>query len=184
MTLLVVAQFIDRGLGLLIPLHVAHLPGVEAIAATSGLIISVSAVGAAGSASIVARLAQVIPAGQLLLGQFVAGGIVCAALALVDSWVAILILRTLLALCLGGALTLAYSLGGMLVPGETRGAAFGWLAMGVQLGTATSPLVCGALAAISMPGAYLMNAALSLIGAAVLFFRARDLSRRREPAAP
>ena len=36
-----IAQFLDRGLGLLIPLRVAHMPGVEAIAATSGLIISV-----------------------------------------------------------------------------------------------------------------------------------------------
>jgi len=180
MVLLVIAQFIDRGLGLLIPLHVAHLPGIEAIAATSGFIISVSAVGAAASAAIVARLSQAFPAGQLLFVQFVAGALVCGALAFVNHWAAILVLRTLLALCLGGALTLAYSLGGMIVPSETRGAAFGWLAMGVQLGTAASPLVSGALAAGSMSGAYLVNAALSLIGAAVLAFAARDLLMRRE----
>ena len=47
--LLVIAQFIDRGLALLIPLRVAHLPGIEAMAATSGLIISVAAIGAATS---------------------------------------------------------------------------------------------------------------------------------------
>ena len=52
--------------------------------------------------------------------------------------------------------------------------------MGVQLGTAASPLVSGALAAASMSGAYLVNAALSLIGAAVLAFAARDLLMRRE----
>src|SRR5262249_3956090 len=125
MALLVIAQFVDRGLGLLIPLHVAHLPGVEAIAATSGFIISVSAVGAAASAAAVARLSQAFPAGQILLAQFLAGGLVCGALAFVNHWVAILVLRTVLALCVGGALTLAYSLGGMIVPGETRGAAFG-----------------------------------------------------------
>src|SRR5207244_5665789 len=41
--LLLIAQFLDRGLALLIPLHVTQLPGVGAIAAISGTIISVAA---------------------------------------------------------------------------------------------------------------------------------------------
>src|SRR5438309_9797682 len=44
--LLLLAQFLDRGLALLIPLQVAHLPGVQAIAAVSGAIISIGAVAA------------------------------------------------------------------------------------------------------------------------------------------
>src|SRR5215510_6254716 len=44
--LLLVAQFLDRGLALLIPLHIHRLPGVVAIAAVSGTIISVAAVAA------------------------------------------------------------------------------------------------------------------------------------------
>src|SRR5947208_449141 len=56
MVLLVIAQFIDRGLSLTIPLHVAHLPGIDASAAMSGIIISVAAAGAALSSSVVARL--------------------------------------------------------------------------------------------------------------------------------
>ena len=43
MALLFVAQFIDRGLALLIPLQVAHMPGIEKIAATSGAIVSIGA---------------------------------------------------------------------------------------------------------------------------------------------
>ena len=85
-----------------------------------------------------------------------------------------------MALCLGGALTLACSLGGMIVPVETRGAAFGWLALGVQIGTAASPLLTGAVAAASLRNAYLLNAALALGGAALLVFGARDLLDRRE----
>ena len=177
MALLVIAQFVDRGLALMIPLQVAHLPGLEASAATSGLIISVAAVGAAVSAALVARLSEVIPPGRLLLVQFAAGGVFCAAMALARTWPVLLVLRTLTALCLGGALTLAYSLGGMIVPAETRGAAFGWLAMGVQIGTAVSPLVSGALAAASLSGAFLLDAALAWVGVAVLFFTARDLVR-------
>jgi MFS family permease len=178
MGLLLIAQFIDRGLGLLIPLHVAHMPRIEAVAATSGLIISVAAVGAAASASVAARLAQAIPVGRLMLGQFIAGAIFSTGLAFAEHWMVVLVLRTLVAVSLGGALTLAYSLGGMIVPAETRGAAFGWLALGVQVGTAASPLAMGAIAAVSIPSAYLVNAALSLGGAALLWFGARDLLSR------
>ena len=177
MLLLLIAQFVDRGLSLLIPLQVAHMPGVEA-AATAGLIISVAAVGATFSASAAARLAQVIPVGQLLLGQLVVGGVFCGLLAVAETRLPLLVLRLVVALCLGGALTLSYTLGGMIVAAETRGAAFGWLAVGVQLASAASPLVNGWVAATSLPRAYLMNAALSWLGAAILVFFARDLTRK------
>jgi MFS family permease len=85
----------------------------------------------------------------------------------------------LVGLCLGGALTLAYTLGARVVPTEDRGAAFGWLALGVQVGTAASPLVTGALAASSLPGAYLFDGGLAWVGAALLAFGARRLRSRR-----
>jgi DHA1 family multidrug resistance protein-like MFS transporter len=176
MVLLLVTQFIDRGLSLLIPLQVAHMPGVEA-AATAGLIISVAAVGATLSAGAAARLAQILPVGQLLLGQLIVGGAFCAVMALAETRVPLLILRLVVALCLGGALTLSYTLGGMIVPAETRGAAFGWLALGVQIGTAASPLLNGWVAASSLPRAYLMNAVLAWAGAAVLVCFSRELTR-------
>lgn len=178
--LLVIAQFIDRGLALLIPLRVAHLPGVEAMAATSGLIISVAAVGAATSASVVARLTQGIPVGRLLLTGLVVGGPFCAAMAMADGWITLLVLRTLVALCLGGTLTLAYALGGMTVPSERRGAAFGWLSLGVQAGTAASPLVSGAVAAASLSGAFVLDGALTWVAAGLLLLGARDLLTRRD----
>jgi DHA1 family multidrug resistance protein-like MFS transporter len=177
MILLLIAQFIDRGLALLIPLRVSHMPGVE-VAVTSGFIISVAAVGAAASANLAGRLSQAIPVGRLLLAEFLIGAPLCAAMALADNWITLLVLRTGVALCFGGALTLAYSLGGMIVPSESRGAAFGWLALGVQIGTAASPLVSGALAAASMSSAFLMDAGLAWLAAAVLLFGARDLLKR------
>ena len=180
MILLLIAQFIDRGLSLLVPLQVAHMPAVTAEAATSGVIISVAAVGAALAANAGARLTQVVPVGRLLLGQLIVGGLFCGAMGFATHWVALLVLRTLVALCLGGALTMAYSLGGMIVPVDTRGSAFGWLALGVQVGTAASPLLTGFVAAGSLRSAYLMNAALAFGGAALLFFGARGLLDRRE----
>jgi len=146
----------------------------------TGIIISAAAVGATVSASLAARLSAVVPAGQLLFIQLMAGGLFCGAMALAGGWVSLLVLRVLVALCLGGALTLAYALGGMIVAPEARGAAFGWLAMGVQIGTAASPLLTGALAAATLRGAYLLDGALSWLGALILLFTARDLLRRRE----
>jgi DHA1 family multidrug resistance protein-like MFS transporter len=182
MALLVIAQFIDRGLALVIPLQVAHMADVAAPAATSGIIISAAAVGATLSASLAARLSAAVPTGQLLFIQLLAGGILCGGMALAGGWVSLLVLRVLVALCLGGALTLAYALGGMIVPAEARGAAFGWLAMGVQIGTAASPLLTGALAAASLRSAYILDGALAWLGALVLLLFARDLLRRRERA--
>jgi DHA1 family multidrug resistance protein-like MFS transporter len=166
--LLLVAQFLDRGLALLIPLHVAHMPGVEALAATSGTIISVAAVAATVSSNVVARLSGGIPATRLLMVGLLAGGPLCAAMALAHGWPSLLVLRTLVALCLGGVITLAYAVGAELVPAEHRGAAFGWLALGVQIGTAASPLAMGALASLSLGGAYVFDGALACVAAGLL----------------
>ncbi|HXU89981.1 MAG TPA: MFS transporter [Methylomirabilota bacterium] len=173
--LLMAAQFVDRGLALLIPLQVAALPGMQAIAATSGLIISVAAVTATVSANAVARLSRDIPPARLLMLGLLVGSPLCAAMALVHGWPLLLVLRALVGLAIGGAITLAYTLGASIVPGEHRAAAFGWLALGVQVGTAASPLLTGAMAAVSLPGAFVVYAAVALAGAVVLAFGTRGL---------
>jgi len=170
MALLLVAQFLDRGLALLIPLHVAHMPGIEAIAAVSGTIISVAAVAATASSNVAARLSHGVPSTRLLMWGLLAGGPLCAAMALAQGWPSLLVLRTLVALCLGGAITLAYALGAEIVPAEHRGAAFGWLALGVQVGTAASPLAMGALASMSLSVAYVFDGALACVAAGLLAF--------------
>ena len=176
--MLVVAQFLDRGLALLVPLQVDRLVEVDRVALVSGVIISVAAVTATLSANLVARLARGMPAAQLLLLGLLIGGPLCAAMGLARTWPTLLVLRALVGFCLGGAITLAYSLGALIVPGDNRGAAFGWLALGVQVGTALSPLVSGALAALSLPGTFVVDGALALAAAALLAFGARGLRDR------
>jgi DHA1 family multidrug resistance protein-like MFS transporter len=180
--LLFVGQFIDRGLSLLVPLRVAALPDVTRIAATSGEIISLAAVCATASALAAGRLAQRWPPERLLLVGLLAGGLPCALMAFAPGWPSLMLLRCLTGLCLGGVLTLAYSLGGTLVSGERRGAAFGWLALAVQIGTAASPLVSGGLAALSLPGAFLLDGALAWLAALLLLIGARRLGRGAAPA--
>jgi len=178
MALLFVAQFIDRGLALLIPLQVAHLPGIEKIAAISGAIVSIGAIAATTSANVAARLAREVPAARILLIGLAIGGPLCAAMALPRGWPMLLVLRLLTGLCLGAAITLTYSLGAMIVPAEHRGAAFGWLGLGLQIGTAASPLASGAIAAVSIPGAFVFDGALAWVAAALLLFGARGLRSR------
>jgi MFS family permease len=105
-------------------------------------------------------------------------------MALAEHWVALLMLRTLLALCLGGALTLTYSLGSMIVPGESRATAFGWLALAVQFGSAASPVVTGAVAAASLSAAFVLHAGLAAAAAAMLGFGARQLLIRSDGWTP
>ena len=181
LALLFVGQFIDRGLSLLVPLTVSALPDVTRIAATAGEIISLAAVCATGSALLAGRLAQRWPPERLLLLGLIAGGLPCALMAFAGGWRSLMALRCLTGLFLGGALTLAYSIGGTLVTGERRGAAFGWLALSVQIGTAASPLVSGGLAALSLPGAFLLDGALAWLAAGLLLIGARRLRRGAAP---
>jgi MFS transporter, DHA1 family, multidrug resistance protein len=181
LALLFIGQFIDRGLSLLVPLKVSALPDVTRIAATAGEIISLAAVCATGSALLAGRLAQRWPAERLLLVGLLAGGLPCALMALAGGWQSLMVLRCLTGLFLGGALTLAYSIGGALVPSERRGAAFGWLALSVQIGTAASPLASGGLAALSLPGAFLLDGALAWLAAGLLLIGARHLRRGAAP---
>src|SRR5262249_50737103 len=181
MALLFVAQFIDRGLALLIPLQVAHLPEIEKIAAVSGTIVSIGAIAATTSANVAARLAREIPAARILLVGLLIGGPLTAAMALPRGWPMLLVLRLLTGLCLGAAITLTYSLGATIVPAEHRGAAFGWLGLGLQIGTAASPLASGPVAGGGFPGALVSAGAPAGVAAALLLSAARGL--RRRPAA-
>jgi DHA1 family multidrug resistance protein-like MFS transporter len=178
-TLLFIAQFLDRGLALLIPLQVAHMPGVEKIAATAGTIVSIGAIAATTSANVAPRLSREISPARLLLIGLLIGGPLCAAMALAHGWLTLLVLRALAGLCLGAAITLTYSLGAAIVPAEHRGAAFGWLGLGLQVGTAASPLVCGALAAVSISGAFVFGGGLAWVAAGLLAVGARGLRSRR-----
>lgn len=175
LALLLIAQFIDRGLSLLIPLQVSALPGVARVAEAAGTIIAVAAACATISSTAAARVALRRPIGRVLVATCVLGGVPCALMPWAGTWWSLLLLRSLVALTLGGALTLAYSLGGRIVPSEQRGVAFGWLALAVQVGTAASPLVTGGLAAWSLAGAFVVDAALAWLAAALLLVGAREL---------
>ena len=183
MGLLLIAQFLDRGLGLLIPLRVAHMPGVEAIAATSGLIISVAAVarddlGEPRRAAVARRARRAIARRS--------GSCSAARSARPWPWARAGSRFSSCArspACASAARSrLPIRWGASSSPRDDRGAAFGWLALGVQVGTAISPLATGALAAVSLPGAFVLSGIMAWVAAALLFFGSRGLLSRRADA--
>ena len=72
--------------------------------------------------------------------------------------------RVVVGLFAGSILTLAYGLGGSVMPVEQRSSAFGVLNSGAMIGSAVGPLLGGLLAAGSLHGAFLFNSGIFLVG--------------------
>lgn len=166
MVILFLAQFVDRSFGPILPLYVGSLgTPPDQIASYSGLIISMAAVGTAISATLVGQLASRMPAERLLLLTLVAGTLLCFPMALARSPVQLLLLRALLGLFAGGTLTLAYSLANSLIPQESKAAAFGVLSSTALLGSASSPLLTGALARFDLRVVFVLGSVLYAVAA-------------------
>lgn len=175
MTVLFLAQFVDRSFGPVLPLYVAALgTPPERVASYAGLIISLAAVGTGISASLLGHLAGRLPVRRLLLLTLVAGVVLCFPMALVQTPLQLLLVRALLGLFAGGTLTLAYSLANKAIPQEGKGAAFGVLSSVALLGSACSPLLTGALAGIDLRAVFLLDSALYAV-AFVWALRARPV---------
>jgi len=158
---LFLVQFVDRSFGPVLPLYVETLGAPEeSVASLSGTIISLAAVATGISASVLGQLSGRLPVRRLLLFTLLAGTILCVPLALVQSPLQLLVVRVLLGLFAGGSLTLAYALANLAIPGSRKGAAFGVLSSVSLLGSATSPLVTGAMAGVGLRTIFLLNSVL------------------------
>ena len=161
MVVLFLVQFVDRSFGPVLPLYVETLGApAETVASLSGTIISLAAVGTGISASVLGHLSERLPVRRLLLFTLLAGTILCVPLALVQNPLQLLVARVLLGLFAGGSLTLAYAMANLAIPGSRKGAAFGVLSSVSLLGSASSPLVTGALAGVGLRTIFLLNSVL------------------------
>ena len=176
-------NFVDRSMQPLIPLFIAELGSATGpVASTTGFIVAAGAVAAAVSANAAGRLVQRFTHAQLLFAALVLGGIGCGLMAASQSALQFGLLRVEVGLFAGGVLTLAYGLGGSLIPIERRASAFGVLASGAMIGNASSQLIGGLMASISLRGAFLVNAAIFGLGALIVLF-GMGLGRSPAPAA-
>ena len=179
---LFVGTFTNRSYQPLIPLFIETTrPAQGAVASLTGVIVTGGALAATLSANMASRLVLYFPHAQVLVLALLA----CAGGSglLVGSHTALQfgVLRVVVGLFDGSILTLSYGLGGSVMPVAHRASAFGVLNSGALIGSAISPMLGGALAAVSLRAAFLCNALLFLCGALVAW---RWLGRPHSAAMP
>lgn len=155
-------QFIDRSFGPLLPLYLATLDTpMNRLGTISGLVLAGGALTAGVAAMLVGRLVRQRSPRPLLVISSAIGAACCLPLAGVSHWWQLLILRLMLGLLAGGAVTLAYAVGGQALPGGAQVAAFSALAGAAQVGGAISPMVAGLLAqSLSLRAIFVLDAIL------------------------
>jgi MFS family permease len=131
---------------------------------------------AAASAAALGRLSRSRSPVGLLVLTLLGGAATVLPMALVPRFELLLALAVLLGLVSGGSLTLCYTIGGLMVPGQVRTTAFGFFSGAALFGGALSPSVAGLVAHGSLRGIYWIDAAL-YVALALALVRGRALRR-------
>jgi DHA1 family multidrug resistance protein-like MFS transporter len=180
LVVLFAGSFTDRSYQPLIPLFVVSLvPADGAAASLTGIIVAGGALAAALSANAASHLVPRFAHAQVLWAALMACICGSALMALSHTVWQLGLLRVAVGLFAGGILTLAYVLGGTIVPIEQRSSAFGALNSGAMVGSAMGPIMAGTLAAVSLRGAFLLNTGIFFIGLLAVW---HGLAARREPS--
>ena len=164
LAVLFLVNFIGRSFTPILPLHLQGM-GVPAsrLAVATGLLISLYSVAAALSAAGLGRASRHRSPRALLVATLVGGALTVLPMAIVTSFGSLALLAVLLGLASGGSLTLCYTIGGLMVPGEIRTTAFGFFSGSALFGGAISPSIAGLLARWELRSIYYLDAALYVL---------------------
>jgi len=182
LVVLFLVNFIGRSFTPILPLYLARL-GVLRLALCTGLLISAYSVAAALSATWLGRATRRRSPRAMLTASLLAGAATVLPMASVPSFGYLLALGVLLGLASGGALTLCYTIGGLMVPERQRATAYGFLSGAALLGGAVSPSFAGLLAHWDVRGIFWLDAALFALSALIPLPRA-VANVSRAPAGP
>ncbi len=142
-------NLVDRSLFLVVPLFVAGLtPGDRRAEAVTGIVVSAGALASAASAFLLGRRAGQVAPMSLLLYGLAGSSVTIVPMAFCRSIAPFAVLRVLLGLAVGGAMTLVYTIGGHLLPPGARATGYGILSSTAMLGGALGPTLCGLLTSI------------------------------------
>jgi DHA1 family multidrug resistance protein-like MFS transporter len=160
-----ITQFVDRSFGPLLPLYLATIGAPEArLGLITGLVGTLGALAGTIAAAAAGRLSSKRSPRPLLLASLAAGAIFCLPIAFVGHWGQFTVLRVLLGLFAGGALTLCYAIGGRELPNEAKMGAFSTLAGVGMIGSAVSPFASGAIARwTDLRAIFILNGVLYLL---------------------
>jgi MFS family permease len=163
-------QFADRSFGPILPLYLGETGVPEArVPVLSGLLFAVAAgAGALGNVAC-AQLVKRLPSRIVLAGCAALAAAAAAVLALEPRLAWIFVATGAFGLAVGTAMTAAYTAAGRVIPAAVRGTGFGILSSASLAGLAVSPIVCGALGALSIRLVFVADALLlAAIGLGVL----------------
>jgi len=181
---LFLVNFVGRSFTPILPLHVHTLGvGERSLATSTGILISGYSMAAALSATLLGRASRTYSPRRLLILGLAAGAATVLPMALVPNYSALLTLAVALGLASGGALTLCYTMGSLMVPASERTTAFGFFSAAALFGGSISPLVAGGLAHFGLRGIYYLDAVLFL-AAALLAFMSRLGRAPLDPSLP
>lgn len=164
LAVLFLVNFVGRSFTPILPMQLGRL-GVErdALASSTGLLISIYSICAAASATLLGRASRTRPPRTMLVVALAAGAVTVLPLAWAGSFPAFVAFASLLGLASGGALTLCYTIGGLMVPAAHRTAAFGFFSAAALFGGSVSPSVAGAIAHWDLKGVYFVDAAIFVV---------------------
>jgi DHA1 family multidrug resistance protein-like MFS transporter len=163
LAVLFLVNFVGRSFTPVLPLHLhqIHVPESR-LALSTGAVISAYSVAAAISAAMLGKASRQHPPRTLLAASLLGGALTVLPMALVGSYVPFLALGTLLGLASGGALTLCYTIGGLMVPADRRTLAFGFFSGAALFGGAIAPTVAGYVARFDLRAIYYLDGAVFL----------------------
>jgi MFS family permease len=169
MATLFLVNFIGRSFTPILPLHLQRMAVPESsLALSTGILISAYSVCAALSAALLGRATRRRDPRTLLVATLVAGAAIVLPMGLVARFPSFLALAILLGLAAGGSLTLCYTIGGLMVPGERRTTAFGFFSGAALFGGAVSPSIAGLLTRVHFKAIYWADAVLYFLLALAL----------------
>ena len=161
---LFLVNFVGRSFTPILPLHLQRLAVPAAsLALATGVLISAYSVAAAVSSTVLGRATRRFPPRALLAASLAAGAATVLPMALISSFTVFLALALLLGLTSGGALTICYTIGGLMVPSAQRATAFGFFSLAALFGGAISPTIAGLLAHWDLRGIYYLDTALFVL---------------------
>jgi len=164
LVVLFLVNFVGRSFTPILPMHLQRLAVPAAsLALATGVLISAYSVAAAVSSTVLGRATRRFAPRALLAASLAAGAATVLPMAIISSFPVFLLLALLLGLASGGALTLCYTIGGLMVPSPQRATAFGFFSGAALFGGAVSPTVAGLLTHWDLRGIYYVDAALFVL---------------------
>jgi len=160
-------QFVDRSLGPVLPLYVAHVGVADSrVALVSGILFSIMAATGALGHHLCGKLLRRHATRTVIVWGAAAAAIGAGLLGATGNLWLMNVASAIFGIGIGAAMTASYSAAGRVIPAGAHGTGFGVLTSASLTGMAISPFVAGLLAGTSIRAVFAVN--LAIMGACAL----------------